>query len=68
MFLDMLTLVVVAGLSLAIKMTGKWYITEAERQEEEKERTEARTKKPETTTQSAFFVQYAQQHLCADSH
>ena len=44
MFRDMLTLVVVAGLSLAIKMTGKWYITEAERQEEEKERTEAELK------------------------
>lgn len=38
---DILTLVVVAVLSVAIKMTGKWYITEAERQEEQKERTEA---------------------------
>lgn len=38
---DIFTLVVVAALSLAIKMTGKWYATEAERQEEQKERTEA---------------------------
>ncbi len=41
MFRDMLTLVTIAVLSVAIKMTGKWYITEAERQEEQKERTEA---------------------------
>ena len=41
---DIITLVVVAVLSVAIRMTGKWYITEAERQEEEKERTEAELK------------------------
>jgi len=41
---DILTLVVVAILSVTIKMTGKWYITEAERQEEQKERTEAELK------------------------
>ncbi|MBV5281313.1 MAG: sensor histidine kinase [Paludibacter sp.] len=41
---DIITLAVVAVLSVAIKMTGKWYITEAERQEEEKERTEAELK------------------------
>jgi len=38
---DCLSLLVVAVLSVTIKMTGKWYNTEAERQEEEKERTEA---------------------------
>jgi len=32
------------GLSMAVKMTGKWYKTEAERQEEKKERTEAELK------------------------
>lgn len=41
---DIITLVVVAVLSVAIKMTGKWYITETERQEEQKERTEAELK------------------------
>ena len=41
---DILTMVIVAILSVAIKMTGKWYITEAQRQEEKKERTEAELK------------------------
>ena len=38
---DITTLLVIAGLSVAVKMTGKWYKTEAERQEEDKKRTEA---------------------------
>ena len=38
---DLLSLILTAGLSIAVKMTGKWYKTEAERQEEEKKRSEA---------------------------
>jgi sensor histidine kinase YesM len=38
---DFVSLLIVAMLSVTIKMTGKWYTTEAERQEEQKERTEA---------------------------
>ncbi len=38
---DILTLLVIVGLSVAVKMTGKWYKTEVERQEEEKKHTEA---------------------------
>jgi len=38
---DISTLLVIAGLSVAVKMTAKWYKTEAERQEEQKERTKA---------------------------
>jgi sensor histidine kinase YesM len=38
---DFGSLLAVAMLSVTIKMTGKWYTSEAERQEEQKERTEA---------------------------
>ncbi len=38
---DFVSLLVVAVLCVTIKMTGKWYKTEAERQEEQNERTEA---------------------------
>ena len=38
---DILTLLVIVGLSVAVKMTAKWYKTEVERQEEEKKHTEA---------------------------
>lgn len=38
---DIFTLLVIIGLSVAVKMTGKWYKTEVERQEEEKKHTEA---------------------------
>jgi sensor histidine kinase YesM len=41
---DFVSLLIVAVLSVTIKMTGKWYTTEAERQEEQKERTEAELK------------------------
>jgi len=41
---DFVSLLIVAMLSVTIKMTGKWYTTEAERQEELKERTEAELK------------------------
>jgi len=41
---DFVSLLIVAMLSVTIKMTGKWYTTEAERQEEQKERTEAELK------------------------
>ena len=41
MFRDMISLIMVAGLSVALKTTGKWYRMESERQEEEKKRTEA---------------------------
>ena len=37
-------MVLTAGLSVAIKMTGNWYRTEAEKQQIEKERTEAELK------------------------
>ena len=38
---DSLSLLIVAVLSVTIKMTGQWYKTERERQEEEKKRSEA---------------------------
>jgi sensor histidine kinase YesM len=38
---DIFSLTLTAGLSIAVKMTGQWYKTEVERQEEEKKRTEA---------------------------
>jgi len=38
---DLVSLLIVAMLSVTIKMTGKWYTSEAEKQEEQKERTEA---------------------------
>lgn len=38
---DLITLFIIAGLSIAVRMTGKWYTSEVERQEEEKKRTEA---------------------------
>jgi len=38
---DIISLVMVAGLSVALRTTGKWYRLEAEQQEEEKKRTEA---------------------------
>jgi len=38
---DILSLMLTAGLSIAVKMTGLWYKTEADRQEEEKKRSEA---------------------------
>ncbi len=38
---DIFSLILTTGLSIAVKMTGKWYKTEAERQEGEKKRTEA---------------------------
>jgi len=41
---DFVSLLIVTMLSVTIKMTGKWYTTEAERQEEQKERTEAELK------------------------
>ncbi|MDP4240159.1 MAG: histidine kinase [Bacteroidota bacterium] len=41
---DIVSLLIIAGLSVTIKMTGKWYKTEAERQEEQNERTEAELK------------------------
>jgi len=41
---DFVSLLIVAMLSVTIKMTGKWYTSEAERQEEQKERTEAELK------------------------
>jgi len=41
---DFVSLLIVAMLSVTIKMTGKWYTTEAERQEEQKERTQAELK------------------------
>lgn len=40
-FRDMISLIMVAGLSVALKTTGKWYRMEADRQEEDKKRTEA---------------------------
>jgi hypothetical protein len=40
-FRDMISLIMVAGLSVALKTTGKWYQMEADRQEEDKKRTEA---------------------------
>jgi len=44
LFRDFVSLIIVAMLSVTIKMTGKWYTTEAKRQEEQKERTEAELK------------------------
>jgi len=41
---DSFSMLLTIGLSMAVKMTGKWYKTEAERQEEKKERTEAELK------------------------
>jgi len=41
---DIISLLIAAALSVTIKMTGKWYRTEAERQEEQNERTEAELK------------------------
>jgi len=41
---DSFSMILTIGLSMAVKMTGKWYKTEAERQEEKKERTEAELK------------------------
>ena len=41
---DSFSMMLTLGLSMAVKMTGKWYKTEAERQEEKKERTEAELK------------------------
>jgi two-component sensor histidine kinase len=41
MLRDILTLCIIAILSVTIKMTAKWYTTEVKRQEEEKKRTEA---------------------------
>jgi len=41
---DVFSMLLTLGLSMATKMTGKWYKTEAERQEEKKERTEAELK------------------------
>ena len=38
---DFFSLILTTGLSVAVKMTGQWYKTEAERQEEDKKRTEA---------------------------
>ncbi|MCE5331845.1 MAG: histidine kinase [Bacteroidales bacterium] len=38
---DFISLLLTAGLSIAVKMTGKWYKMEAEYQEEEKKRSEA---------------------------
>jgi len=40
-FRDIISLIMVAGLSVALKTTGKWYRLEADRQEEDKKRTEA---------------------------
>jgi len=40
-FRDIISLIMVAGLSVALKITGQWYRLEAERQEEAKKRTEA---------------------------
>jgi len=41
---DIISLLIVAALSVTIKMTGKWYKTEVDRQEEQKVRTEAELK------------------------
>lgn len=41
LFRDLISLIMIAGLSVAFKTTGQWYRMEAERQEEEKKRTEA---------------------------
>lgn len=38
---DIFSLMLTTGLSMAVKMTGKWYKTEAQRQEEERKHTEA---------------------------
>lgn len=38
---DIFSLILTTGLSIAVKMTGKWYKTETDRQEEEKKHTEA---------------------------
>lgn len=40
-FRDIVSLIFVAGISVALKTTGKWYRIEAEHQEEAKKRTEA---------------------------
>lgn len=41
MLRDAVTMLLVTGLSVAIKMTGRWYRVEREKQEIEKERTQA---------------------------
>jgi two-component sensor histidine kinase len=41
---DIITLLVISTLSIAVKMTAKWYTSEVDRQEEEKKRTEAELK------------------------
>lgn len=41
---EFISMLLTIGLSLAVKMTAKWYATESERQEEKKERTEAELK------------------------
>jgi len=38
---DVFSMMLTIGLSMAVKMTGKWYKTEVERQEQEKKHTEA---------------------------
>ncbi len=41
LFRDIISLIMITGLSVALKITGQWYKTEAEHQEEEKKRAEA---------------------------
>lgn len=41
LFRDIISLIMVAGLSVALKITGQWYRLEADHQEEAKKRTEA---------------------------
>jgi len=41
LFRDIISLIFTTGLSIAVRMTGQWYKTEGERQEEEKKRSEA---------------------------
>lgn len=51
------------ALSVAIKMITERYRTEAEKQEIEKERTQAELAEKEESVEPAFPVQYADQYL-----
>lgn len=61
---DSITLVLVVGLSAAIKVTQKWITTEKERKQLEQERTEAELKNLKINS-ILISIQYAQQYLLA---
>ena len=57
----------VAGLSVAIKMTGSWYQMESSRRELEKSRAEAELQNLEEPVEPPFSLQHTKQHLQSES-